>query len=424
MWVKNFPIWVFLALILCACSNCGPDPQQISEETTAQKILGHPEYKAMCYGGYRYNTRDIQPTPEQIKQDLLIMYTMGIRIVRTYNVHLPLAENVLQAISELKKEDSSFNMYVMLGAWIDCKNAWSSSGIDHYGESERNKIEIERAVELTNQYKDIVKILAVGNEAMVKWATSYYVQPGVILKWVNYLQELKKNGKLSSDLWITSSDNYASWGGGSEDYHVDDLNQLIKAVDYISLHTYPMHETHYNYQFWIVPEDERGLTHKQMVDKAMVRAINVAEEQYKAVQSYVKALGVDKTIHIGETGWASQSNEHYGPTGSRACHEYKQGVYHRLIRDWSADHNVACFYFEAFDENWKDNKNPSGSENHFGLIDLQGQAKFALWDLVDAGVFNSLKRDGHSIVKSYDGDTSALIMHMLPPPFEYNTSHQ
>jgi hypothetical protein len=42
---------------------------------------------------------------------------------------------------------------------------------------------------------------------------SYYVQPSVILKWVNHLQELKK-GKLDANLWITSSDNFASWGGG------------------------------------------------------------------------------------------------------------------------------------------------------------------------------------------------------------------
>jgi hypothetical protein len=43
---------------------------------------------------------------------------------------------------------------------------------------------------------------------MVKWATSYYVQPSVILKWVNHLQELKKV-KLDANLWITSSDNFA-----------------------------------------------------------------------------------------------------------------------------------------------------------------------------------------------------------------------
>ena len=40
-------------------------------------------------------------------------------------------------------------------------------------------------------YPEIVKIIAVGNEAMVNWAWSYYVKPSVILNWVNHLQDLK-----------------------------------------------------------------------------------------------------------------------------------------------------------------------------------------------------------------------------------------
>jgi hypothetical protein len=31
--------------------------------------------------------------------------------------------------------------------------------------------------------------------------------------------------------------------------------------------------------------------------------------------------------------------------------------------------------------------NPLGSENHFGLFTLTGQAKYALWNLVDQDLF-------------------------------------
>ena len=72
---------------------------------------------------------------------------------------------------------------------------------------------------------------------------SLLCEPAIILKWVNYLQDLKALGELPNDLWITSSDNFASWGGGGEEYHVEDLNQLIAAVDFLSIHTYPMHDT-------------------------------------------------------------------------------------------------------------------------------------------------------------------------------------
>ena len=66
---------------------------------------------------------------------------------------------------------------------------------------------------------------------------------------------------------------------------------------------------------------------------------------------------------------------------------------------------------------WKDAKNPVGSENHFGLINLKGQAKYAIWDLVDEGVFEGLTRDGKQITKTYNGDKNALMKDVFTPPF-------
>ncbi|TAE49073.1 MAG: glycosyl hydrolase family 17, partial [Bacteroidetes bacterium] len=214
---------------------------------TAKDILGNPKYLAISYGGYRGKSREEQPTVAQLKEDMKLLAAMNVGVLRTYNTKLAEAANLLKAIRELKQEDPGFEMYVMLGAWIDCKNAWTGQTPDHDGENaEANAAEIQRAVDMANQYPDIVKIIAVGNEAMVKWAASYFVQPGVILKYVEQLQALKKAGKLPKDLWITSSDNFASWGGGGPEYHVEDLTKLFKAVDYVSVHTYPMHDTHYN----------------------------------------------------------------------------------------------------------------------------------------------------------------------------------
>ena len=34
------------------------------------------------------------------------------------------------------------------------------------------------------------------------------------------------------------------------EYHTNELNELIQAVDFISMHTYPFHNTHYNPYFW------------------------------------------------------------------------------------------------------------------------------------------------------------------------------
>ena len=383
---------------------------------TAAEILDNPDYLAISYGGYREKSRDIQPTIPQLKEDMKILAAMGIKILRTYNVQLQQAPNLLKAISELKKEDSNFEMYVMLGAWIDCQNAWTELIPNHDIESEQNAEEIERAVILANKYPDIVKIIAVGNEAMVRWATSYFVRPNVILKWVNYLQELKKNGELPKDLWITSSDDFSSWGAGDPSYHCEDLTNLIKSVDYISMHTYPMHNSHYNPAFWLVPENEYELTDSEKIESVMQRALDFATEQYNGVVNYIKSLGVNKPVHIGETGWATISNEHYGASGSKAADEYKSGRYYQLIREWSYKEKISCFYFEAFDEQWKDAANEGGSENHFGLINLKGEAKYAIWNLVDEGVFKGLARDGKAISKTYSGKKESLLSEVLVPP--------
>lgn len=406
-------IWIFTFFIVVSChEKHRPDVRNKS----AAQILGNPTYHAISYGGYRETSRDIQPTIAELKEDLKILHSMGIRILRTYNVHLAEAANLLAAIREMKKEDPDFEMYMMLGAWIDCKNAWTNLPVDHNAESERNETEINRAVELTNQYPDIVKIIAVGNEAMVKWAASYYVQPSVILKWVNHLQTLKKEGKLPKDLWVTSSDNFASWGGGGSEYHVEDLNNLIRAVDYISMHTYPMHDTHYNPDFWGIKPSEVSWTDKQKIDTVMVRARDYAVYQYNNVVKYMKSLSVDKPVHIGETGWSTFSNYNYGDDGSRACDEYKSALYFKLISEWSDKNNVSCFYFEAFDEQWKDAKNPHGSENHFGLINLKSEAKYVLWDLVDKGVFKGLTRDSMPITKTFGGNFDSLWKSIKVPP--------
>ena len=100
-------------------------PTAISTEKSAAQLLGDPEYKAISYGGYRAKTRDVQPTVTEIKEALLLLHAMGFRFLRTYNVHLPFAESVLKAISELKAERDDFEMYVMLGAWINCEGAWT-----------------------------------------------------------------------------------------------------------------------------------------------------------------------------------------------------------------------------------------------------------------------------------------------------------
>ena len=409
-WFK-YSVWALCLIMgIFACSD--PKEMKTRRDKHPEEILGNPNYQAISYGGYRGLSRDTQPSLDELKEDLLIMHAAGFCILRTYNVHFPHAANTLRAIKELKTENDEFEMYVMLGAWISCQAAFTELP-NHQFENVANEDEVKEAVRLANEYPDIVKIIAIGNEAMVHWAASYFVEPGIILKYVEQLQEMKSKGELPKNLWVTSSDNFASWGGGSEDYHKEDLNALIKAVDYLSVHTYPFHDTHYNPVFW--HSNDSSASETEDIENAMNRAVDYAKQQYLSVLEYTRKLGVEKPIHIGETGWASISQGLYGDNGSHAADEYKQALYYQKIRDWTNKDSISCFYFEAFDEQWKDPNHTDGSENHFGLFTLDGQAKLTLWPMVDKGIFDGLSRNGNAISKTFNGDKDSILNYILRP---------
>lgn len=388
-----------------------------SRAVRAEDILGNPDYPAFCYGGYRGSNRDDVPTVGQLKEDMRILSAMGVKLLRTYNTQqYAHAANLLEAIDQLQDEESSFEMYLMLGAWIECAGAWTAAPNHEAENLENNRAEIKAAIELASAYPEIVKIIAVGNEAMVHWATSYFVRPAVIQKWVDHLQGMKLSGGLPANIWITSSDNFASWGGGDSSYHTENLTSLIESVDFVSLHMYPFHDSYHDPEFWITPAEQEKLSVVAKADAAVQRAKARAIAQYWAAAQYIEGLGIKKPIHIGETGWASQASSFFGEEGSRAADQYKAKLYHDEIRDWTNHAGMSCFYFEAFDEPWKDPSNAAGAENHFGLFTCSGQAKYALWDHVDAGVFQGLTRDGKPITKTHDGDEAIILANVLRVP--------
>ena len=410
--MKKIRYFIISLFLLASCSQSG----DLSMNKSAKEFIGNPDYPAISYGGYREKSREQQPTINEIKEDLLIMHAQGFRVFRTYDLHHPFAENTLKAIREIKQADSDFEMYVMLGAWIQCKDAFTENPIHEEEDFEGNKFEITEAVRLAQEYPDIVKIIAVGNEAMVHWAWSYHVPPKFVLKWVKYLQELKASGDLNDDLWVTSSDNFASWGGGSDDYHNDDLDELIRSVDFVSMHTYAFHDTHYNPSFWNLDDIPENTDKQDTIKQAIKRAVDYELNQFDSVKKYVHEIDPSKEVHIGETGWSSVAADLYGYGGTEAADEYKLGLYYKMITDICFSMSISCFYFSAFDEPWKDSTNKNGSENHFGLFTVEGKAKYPLWEQVDKGVFKNLTRGGNQITKTFDGDFEILLNTSNLPP--------
>ena len=103
---------LFIGILVCLSFSCNVSKTQVGNSiikpVTAKDILGNPNYQAICYGGYRTNSRDIPATTAQMKEDMLILAAMNIKIIRTYNLHLEETKNLLQVIADMKKENSSF----------------------------------------------------------------------------------------------------------------------------------------------------------------------------------------------------------------------------------------------------------------------------------------------------------------------------
>ena len=236
--------------IVCAfvaLFGCAHEPTNTTPMKTAAEILGNPEYQAISYGGYRAKSREVQPTIQQLKNDMKIMHAMGIRVLRTYNLQLDHAPNVLRAIRELKQEDPTFEMYVMLGPGLIVRMRGRTTQITILRTRPTMKVRSARRCTMPTSTLILLRSLL---WAMRPWCTgrgATLLSPGSSLKYVNYLQELKTMGKLSPDLWITSSDNFASWGGGSPDYHNEDLEALVNGgglcfYAHLSFPRYPLQQ--------------------------------------------------------------------------------------------------------------------------------------------------------------------------------------
>jgi hypothetical protein len=75
-----------LSVVLIACNNHNSvkgNNWNKPLSKTAFQILGDTNYQAICYGGYRKNTRDSQSTLSQITEDMRILNAMGIKLLRT-----------------------------------------------------------------------------------------------------------------------------------------------------------------------------------------------------------------------------------------------------------------------------------------------------------------------------------------------------
>ncbi len=307
-------------------------------------IIG--ESTAICYSGFRSGQHPdrgdgaVNPSAEEVLEDLhIIRDQLGIRLIRMYDV----GENTQKVLETIRR--NNLDIKVMLGIWLKAELsahetcAWLTEPIPDQV-LQNNKLlnikEIEKGVQLAKEYSDIIVVVSVGNEALVEW-NDHKVDTDTIISYVNRVK-----GMINQE--VTVADNYDWWANHG--------TELAKAVDFVSIHIYPVWEG-------------RG------IDDAMPYSVD-------NIRKVMDSLP-DSRIVITEAGWATTATEF----GNRASEANQKRYYSELMR-FADDMNITTFWFEAFDEDWKGNPdNPLGAEKHWGVYKVDRSPKEVVSYIID-----------------------------------------
>jgi len=302
------------------------------------KAIDIPPGKAICYSGFRegQDPGGIFPSYEEVKEDLLMLHNHW-QYLRLYDCDKH-SEIVLEVI---QKEHLDFK--VMLGAYIvaEANNygcPWGGSYSEEQLQENKsiNLKQIRKLIGFANKYPEIIFSLSAGNEACVDW-TDHYVP---VEKVIEYVRMIKKEAKQP----VTFCENYLPW--------LDKLKDLVEAVDFISIHTYPVWEY-----------------------KNIHEAMEYTKSNYYAVADTYP----NKPVVITEAGWTTYSNGK-GICPSNVSEEF-QSIYYNDLMDWSLDADILTFVFEAFDESWKGSNEALEPEKHWGLFTVNRKPKKVMQDL-------------------------------------------
>jgi exo-beta-1,3-glucanase (GH17 family) len=352
LYFKQLPrvaLALLFSVLMVGCGGGGAVDTAVSKRALSADFSSR---KAVNYSPYRDAARNAALiTDANVLQDLNLLVAGNFKLIRLFDSSDEVAKRVLRLI-----RDNSLDIKVMLGIWIAKDNETF------------NQAEIARGVALAATYRDTVLAVSVGNETMVSWQFANNIS---VAQMAGYLTKVR--AQITQP--ITTDDNWAFFAQTSGEKNP---RAIIDLVDFVAMHTYPLAETiapaiaTWDYRQYGVPAGNARAV--AMMDAS----IAAAKTQYTSVRSKLDALGfTGMPIMIGETGWkASASNGE-----SHRTHPVNQKMYLERLMTWRSQVQstglgpFAIFYFQAFDEPWKN------SDDQWGLFNVSRQARYAIKDL-------------------------------------------
>jgi exo-beta-1,3-glucanase (GH17 family) len=293
-------------------------------------------------------------TPANVLQDLRLVQATGIGTIRLFSSRA-FAETVLQVI-----RDNNLDLKVQLGAF---PNPVTSAAAEA-----DNQAELDACIRLAKAYPDIVLAVSVGNEKLVEWSTAQ-IAPAVM---AGYLRKVRS----AIGQPITTNDNWLLWSKVPM--------VVAETVDFAAVHVYPFLDTfydptRYDWRQKSVPEAQRA---QAMIDATIAEA----KKQFEGARAGLARIGLGSIpMVIGETGWAAVDTNG-GPSLAFRAHPVNQKMYFDALQQWAqqgrrdAQGPKAIFFFQAFDEPWKQ------GDDGWGLFNAQREARYTVQSLGTCGV--------------------------------------
>ena len=304
-------VLVVLALLAWAIAQGRPVPLPDAADLHIPCLSYAPFRRA----GHSPSDPGLHIAPSQIEADLRRLRELT-GCVRTYGV-----DHGLDALPEIARR---LGMRVVLGAWID-------------GDAVRNTAQLERALALGRDYADVIDLLVIGNEVLLRGEQT----PAA-------LAALLARAKRDSAVPIAYADVWAFWLR-----HADVLREH---VDVVAAHVLP---------YW---EDTPV-------------ALNQAIGHVSAINAQLKAVFAPLPVFIGETGWPAAGRQRGPAVPGRL--EQTRFVRELLVAQAAtplgsrAGAWPGINLIEGFDQPWK-RRQEGAMGGHWGVFDADGRQRVTL----------------------------------------------
>jgi exo-beta-1,3-glucanase (GH17 family) len=319
---------MLLSLTACASADKMSKSAGVEKRPLVTSLEGRWIGNGISYSAYRDGEgpdMDGTTSKPHILEDLRLL-AQHWNLIRLYG-----ADDQHQAVLEVIREHK-LPIRVMQGAWLSAHQS-----------ADENRQQIERVIQLANEFDDIIVAVNVGNEIFVDWSWHRIEDMDAVIA---DLREVRSSIKQP----VTVNDDYNFW-------NKPQAARIAAEVDFIGLHAYA---------FW----------NNQRLKDAL--------QWTQAIYDDIQGRFPDHLIAYTETGWPTSrvyDDSYEGGLIGKAG-EAEQRIFFDQYNAWINDNKIVSLYFSAFDEKWKggfDGDKPMDkAEKHWGVFRSDRTPKQAL----------------------------------------------